>query len=58
MVDLLIGVTLDEKLVDLSRWRQRQQPYKGGNKDNYVRAHFKKLEADGRCFRSPGFGGS
>ena len=29
--------------------KQRQQPYKGGNKDNYVCAHFKKLEADGRC---------
>ena len=29
----------------------RQQKYQGGNKDNHVRAHFKKLEAEGRCHR-------
>ena len=31
----------------------RQQKYQGGNKDNYVRvrAHFKKLEAEGKCNR-------
>ena len=28
---------------------QRRKPYKGGNTDNYVKQHFKKLEAEGRC---------
>ena len=30
---------------------KRRQRYTGSNKDNYVRAHFKKLEAEGKCIK-------
>ena len=28
---------------------ERKKPYRGGNADNYIKQHFKKLEAEGRC---------
>ena len=34
-----------------SNGQPRQQQYRGGNKDNYVRDHFKKLEAEGKCVK-------
>ena len=30
-------------------YRELGKPYRGGNTDNYVKQHFKKLEAEGRC---------
>ena len=29
----------------------KQQKYQGGNTDNYIRNHFRKLEAEGKCVR-------